>query len=164
MHPLRFPNSGIRAKVFMRKIGFKLRVMRLNRVESFYAFIVRTTRRRGGQPWPAPMQGRLQGAADCDQGSLPQVATTRYKAARGSLAARDARAAACKGDRWQERSLAGATPIARRRRPPTRCRLRAVAPAEGAVAHADGVQHRHLRRGNGSGGAEGGKERARASF
>ncbi|RRT31355.1 hypothetical protein B296_00049774 [Ensete ventricosum] len=24
MHPLRFPNSGIKAKVFVRKIGFKL--------------------------------------------------------------------------------------------------------------------------------------------
>ncbi|RWW60613.1 hypothetical protein BHE74_00032389 [Ensete ventricosum] len=40
MHPLRFPNSGIRANVFVRKIGFKLRVMRLNRVESFYAFLL----------------------------------------------------------------------------------------------------------------------------
>ncbi|RRT71075.1 hypothetical protein B296_00031472, partial [Ensete ventricosum] len=33
-----FPNSGIRAKVFVQKIGFKLGVMRLNRVESFNAF------------------------------------------------------------------------------------------------------------------------------
>ncbi|RWW19814.1 hypothetical protein GW17_00016104 [Ensete ventricosum] len=40
MLPLRFPNSGIRAKVFVRKIGFKLRVMRLNRVESFYVFLL----------------------------------------------------------------------------------------------------------------------------
>ncbi|RZS28126.1 hypothetical protein BHM03_00061689 [Ensete ventricosum] len=39
MHPLRFPNSGIRAKVFVRKIGFKLHVMRLNRVELFYALV-----------------------------------------------------------------------------------------------------------------------------
>ncbi|RWW02029.1 hypothetical protein GW17_00034899 [Ensete ventricosum] len=37
---LRFSNSGIRAKVFIRKIGFKLRVMRLNRVESFYTFLL----------------------------------------------------------------------------------------------------------------------------
>ncbi|RWW11657.1 hypothetical protein GW17_00024720 [Ensete ventricosum] len=35
MHPLRFPNSGIRVKVFVRKIGFNLRVMRFYRVESF---------------------------------------------------------------------------------------------------------------------------------
>ncbi|RWV83072.1 hypothetical protein GW17_00055370 [Ensete ventricosum] len=40
MHPVRFPNSGIRAKIFVRKIGFKLRVMRLNRVELFYALVV----------------------------------------------------------------------------------------------------------------------------
>ncbi|RWV77304.1 hypothetical protein GW17_00061884 [Ensete ventricosum] len=41
MLPLRFPNSCIRAKVFVRKIGFKLRVMRLNHEESFYAFLLR---------------------------------------------------------------------------------------------------------------------------
>ncbi|RZR80951.1 hypothetical protein BHM03_00007072 [Ensete ventricosum] len=62
MHSLRFPNSGIETKVFMRKIGFKLRVMRLNRVESFYTFLLlyaaKAARRRGGQPRPAPMQGR----------------------------------------------------------------------------------------------------------
>ncbi|RWW03211.1 hypothetical protein GW17_00033643 [Ensete ventricosum] len=39
MHPLKFPNSGIRAKIFVRKIGFKLHVMRLNRVELFYALV-----------------------------------------------------------------------------------------------------------------------------
>ncbi|RWW37877.1 hypothetical protein BHE74_00056947 [Ensete ventricosum] len=41
MLPLRFPNSGIRSKVFVRKIGFKLHVMRLNHVELFYAFVLR---------------------------------------------------------------------------------------------------------------------------
>ncbi|RWV83975.1 hypothetical protein GW17_00054355, partial [Ensete ventricosum] len=41
MHPLRFPNNGIRAKVFVRKIDFKLRVMRLNRVKLFYTFLLR---------------------------------------------------------------------------------------------------------------------------
>ncbi|RWW29851.1 hypothetical protein GW17_00005617 [Ensete ventricosum] len=40
MHLLRFPNSGIRAKVFIRKNYFKLRVMRLNHVESFYVFLL----------------------------------------------------------------------------------------------------------------------------
>ncbi|RWW18124.1 hypothetical protein GW17_00017905 [Ensete ventricosum] len=39
MHPLRFHNSGIRAKVFVRKIGFRLCVMRLNRIELFYALV-----------------------------------------------------------------------------------------------------------------------------
>ncbi|RWV81334.1 hypothetical protein GW17_00057260 [Ensete ventricosum] len=40
MHPLKFPDSGIRAKVFVRKIGFKLRVMRLYRIELFYVFLL----------------------------------------------------------------------------------------------------------------------------
>ncbi|RWV93837.1 hypothetical protein BHE74_00044701 [Ensete ventricosum] len=40
MLPPRFPNSGIRAKVFVRKISLKLRVMILNRVESFYALLL----------------------------------------------------------------------------------------------------------------------------
>ncbi|RWV89457.1 hypothetical protein GW17_00048389 [Ensete ventricosum] len=35
-----FPNSGIRGKAFVLKIGFKPRVMRLNRVESFYVFLL----------------------------------------------------------------------------------------------------------------------------
>ncbi|RWV84941.1 hypothetical protein GW17_00053308 [Ensete ventricosum] len=52
MH-LRFPNSGIRAKVFIRKIGFKLRVMRLNRVESFYVLLLHF-RSKGSEErgWP----------------------------------------------------------------------------------------------------------------
>ncbi|RWW37644.1 hypothetical protein BHE74_00057211 [Ensete ventricosum] len=71
MLPLRFPNSGIRAKVFMRKISFKLRVMRLNRVESFYAFLLRfavkTAKRRGSRAWPGHLQvgGRLQPRPPC---------------------------------------------------------------------------------------------------
>ncbi|RRT32447.1 hypothetical protein B296_00050918 [Ensete ventricosum] len=40
MHPLRFPNNGIRAKIFVRKIGFKLHVLRLNHVELFYTLVV----------------------------------------------------------------------------------------------------------------------------
>ncbi|RZS29311.1 hypothetical protein BHM03_00063023 [Ensete ventricosum] len=76
MHPLRFPNSGIRAKVFVRKIGFKQRVMRLNRVESFYAFAARTAGKRGGQPWLAPMQGRPHTAR-------PAAAKAPYKGATG---------------------------------------------------------------------------------
>ncbi|RRT37759.1 hypothetical protein B296_00019726 [Ensete ventricosum] len=79
---LRFPNSGIRAKVFMRKIGFKLCVIRLNHIESFYAFLLHfcsecneerrpaTARSlegvvdhgqapyRGGHPRPGRLQGR----------------------------------------------------------------------------------------------------------
>ncbi|RRT75836.1 hypothetical protein B296_00005410 [Ensete ventricosum] len=56
---LRFPNSGIRAKDFMRKIGFKLRVMRLNRVDYFmHSCCVFATRKGAGRPWPGPLQGR----------------------------------------------------------------------------------------------------------
>ncbi|RWV91082.1 hypothetical protein GW17_00046662 [Ensete ventricosum] len=40
MHPLRFSNNGIRVMVFVRKISFKLRVMRLNCVELFYGLVV----------------------------------------------------------------------------------------------------------------------------
>ncbi|RWV96996.1 hypothetical protein BHE74_00036116 [Ensete ventricosum] len=40
MHPLRFHNSSIRAKVYVRKIGFKQFVMRLNCIESFYALLL----------------------------------------------------------------------------------------------------------------------------
>ncbi|RZR89879.1 hypothetical protein BHM03_00017666 [Ensete ventricosum] len=50
MHPLRLPNSGIRAKVY---------VMRLNHVESFNAFATRTTRRRGWS-WLAARGSRLR--------------------------------------------------------------------------------------------------------
>ncbi|RWV77451.1 hypothetical protein GW17_00061716 [Ensete ventricosum] len=59
MHPLRFPNNGIRAKVFVQKIDFKLRVMRLYRVESFYAFLLRFCSEGSKEEGrPAPMQGR----------------------------------------------------------------------------------------------------------
>ncbi|RWV78991.1 hypothetical protein GW17_00059941 [Ensete ventricosum] len=62
MHPLRFSNSGIRAKVFMRKIGFKLCdkiVLRKIVLRIFVAFSQQKQRGgRGGQPWPTPMQGR----------------------------------------------------------------------------------------------------------
>ncbi|RWW12017.1 hypothetical protein GW17_00024334 [Ensete ventricosum] len=73
MHPLRFPNGSIRAKVFVRKISFKLRVMRLNRVELFYALVAAKVGAacgggaatcmlsacRGGWPQSGPLQGRL---------------------------------------------------------------------------------------------------------
>ncbi|RRT38434.1 hypothetical protein B296_00049560 [Ensete ventricosum] len=83
MHPLRFPNSGIRAKVFVRKIGFKLHVMRLNRVESFNAFAARQRGGRDGRGW-------LQKAAGCDQGPL-----TRGRLATGNPP--------CRGNRLQLR-------------------------------------------------------------
>ncbi|RWW49041.1 hypothetical protein BHE74_00044842 [Ensete ventricosum] len=58
MLPLRFPNSDIRAKVFVRKISFKLHVMRLNRVEFYcYVFAAKAIRKEGGWPRPGLPQG-----------------------------------------------------------------------------------------------------------
>ncbi|RWV84973.1 hypothetical protein GW17_00053274 [Ensete ventricosum] len=89
MHPLRFPNSGIRAKVFVRKIGSKLRVMRLNRVELFYALVAaigsesrRCLRGRGDHMHVVYMQrwlatARPPAGAAARRGSSPQGAATR---------------------------------------------------------------------------------------
>ncbi|RZS26388.1 hypothetical protein BHM03_00059721 [Ensete ventricosum] len=95
---------GPRSQGFRTKVGFKLRVKRLNRVESFNAFATRIARRRGW-PWLAaakapwkeavghgqpPVQGRpvaaeapLQGGCRSPQGAVarrgnsPQGATNR---------------------------------------------------------------------------------------
>ncbi|RRT41995.1 hypothetical protein B296_00019060, partial [Ensete ventricosum] len=86
MHPLRFPNNGIRANVFKQKIGFKLRVMRLNRVELFYAFLLRCCSKRseegrpatarasagGGRLWPGALQEWLHMTRAACKGSHPQ--------------------------------------------------------------------------------------------
>ncbi|RWV76791.1 hypothetical protein GW17_00062486 [Ensete ventricosum] len=62
MLPLRFRNSVIRAKIFVQKISFKLRVMRLNRVESFYAFLLhfysKGNEEEGRPATASPMYGR----------------------------------------------------------------------------------------------------------
>ncbi|RRT44821.1 hypothetical protein B296_00030938 [Ensete ventricosum] len=109
MHLLRFPNSGIRAKVFVRKIGFKLHVMR-----------------RGSQPRPAPMQGRPPMARSTARGNRlrqrPHAMgrpTTAKAPCRGNR--QHAWATTCKGDR----SYRGSTRTWQHR-PPTRCRLRAA--------------------------------------
>ncbi|RWV78563.1 hypothetical protein GW17_00060439 [Ensete ventricosum] len=64
MHPLRFPNSGIKGKIFVRKIGFKLYVMRLNRVELFYSLVA-------AMDSESPLQGVAgrppAGTVDCGQ-------------------------------------------------------------------------------------------------
>ncbi|RRT67181.1 hypothetical protein B296_00025698 [Ensete ventricosum] len=115
MHPLRFLNSGIRAIVFVQKITFKLRVMRLNRVESFYPFLLRfrsegnkeegqqgmarlpirrrlaaakVPLQRGGRLRPGPLQG-----AATRKGSSPQGVTTH----RGSSRPRGRPVTGCKG-------------------------------------------------------------------
>ncbi|RWV78059.1 hypothetical protein GW17_00061035 [Ensete ventricosum] len=115
MHPLRFPNSGIKAEVFVRRIGFKLRVMRLNRVESFYTLLLHfhsegskeegrpatasshagsaTHGQAGYKGQPAAEGGRPATATAPCRGSR---ARTRCEAVRGSPVTR---AAACKGGR-----------------------------------------------------------------
>ncbi|RZS15271.1 hypothetical protein BHM03_00047083 [Ensete ventricosum] len=114
-HPLRFPNSGIRAKVFVRKIGFKLRVMRLNRIELFYAFLLRFHSKGneeegqqgmarphargwpaaakaplqwGGRLRPSPPQGQQPARGDHPEGQHPPASTTgcaNDQAARGNI-------------------------------------------------------------------------------
>ncbi|RZR75532.1 hypothetical protein BHM03_00060334 [Ensete ventricosum] len=101
MHPLWFLNSGIRAKVFVRKIGFKLCVMRLNRVESFYVFL-RHFRSEGNeeeeQPGMAqpPTRGRpaaakdpLQGGGRLRLGLLQGVAARRGSSPQGAATHKD---------------------------------------------------------------------------
>ncbi|RZR73018.1 hypothetical protein BHM03_00019171 [Ensete ventricosum] len=151
MHPVRFPNSGIRAKVFVRKISLKLCVMILNRVESFYVLLLcfhskdnkergwpATTRPsarvagngqapcRGGQPWPTRMQGR---------------SPTTLQLAAGM-------AGACRGDACGRRQhpwlgRRGWLPVARLQGAAPRPGL---PPARAAPAHACDVQRRRLRR------------------
>ncbi|RWV81652.1 hypothetical protein GW17_00056904 [Ensete ventricosum] len=132
MHPLRFPNSGIRTKVLVQKIGFKLRVMRLNRVELFYALIAvigsesrRCLRGRGGHMHVVCMQRWLAtakppaGVADCGQApckGLPPVGAIARKgrpptgmAGYGQPAAASPQGVAARGQPyrqqgWQRRS------------------------------------------------------------
>ncbi|RWW75245.1 hypothetical protein BHE74_00016742 [Ensete ventricosum] len=73
MLPLRFPNSGIRAKVFMRKIGFKLRVMILNRVESFYAFLLHFCSERSNEGRPPTGRPTIGGRLDARKRLLAEV-------------------------------------------------------------------------------------------
>ncbi|RWV94090.1 hypothetical protein GW17_00043407 [Ensete ventricosum] len=140
MHPLRFPNSGIRAKIFVRKIDFKLRVMRLNYVESFcvrsknseeevrLAMVmptVRGSRLRPKTPRRGSACGRRQHPRPGRRWQLP-AARPQGAAPRPGLL--PARATANRGSAH-----------ARRRNPPTRCCPRAAAPAEVAAVHTDDV-------------------------
>ncbi|RRT56417.1 hypothetical protein B296_00022080 [Ensete ventricosum] len=115
-------------------------------------------RRRGGQPRPAPMQGRpptakpaatkapCTGAAYHDQNSLAGAVTTRRGRPQACLATAgvgSARGQAAGGD----------------------CLLQGrKGQPRGAATHADSVQHRCLRRGKDDDYAEEGKEMARTSF
>ncbi|RRT33227.1 hypothetical protein B296_00043722, partial [Ensete ventricosum] len=88
MHPLRFPNSGIRAKVFVRKIGFKLHVMRLLRIRLFYAYVVAIgsisrccLRRRGGHLRDVCMQRWLATARPHAGAAVHDLATYKGRSA-----------------------------------------------------------------------------------
>ncbi|RRT59539.1 hypothetical protein B296_00021074 [Ensete ventricosum] len=85
MLPLRFSNSGIRAKVFMSKIGFKLHVIRSNRVESFYTFLLCFCSKRSeerGQPAMAKPSAGVAGHGQAPyRGSRPRLATCKGRRA-----------------------------------------------------------------------------------
>ncbi|RWV95073.1 hypothetical protein GW17_00042333 [Ensete ventricosum] len=143
----RFPNSGIIAKIFVRKIGFKLYVMRLNRVESFYAFLL-CFRSEGspckGQPGIATASP-LAGVASC--GKAPFKGYSQGQPARGRPARSQTVGAAARG--WPAAAL----------RPGSACRGGAHGGADrrGGRPLAEwlpaGKGSRRLRRGSSGGGA-----------
>ncbi|RWV87360.1 hypothetical protein BHE74_00052374 [Ensete ventricosum] len=160
MHPLRFPNSGIRAKVFVWKIGFNLRMMRLNRVESFYAFFLRF-RSEGNKEegWPATASPHVglathgQAAAGCGQGQLAREVGAARK---GGTCCSTLKGGRVYGVRK------GLPPVAS----PTASRggdvdRRGGHPLAGWLQVGKG--NRHLRRGSSNSGADGARG-ARASF
>ncbi|RWW41354.1 hypothetical protein BHE74_00053160 [Ensete ventricosum] len=165
MHPLRFPNSGIRANVFVRKIGFKLRVMRLYRVESFYAFLLRF-RSEGNEEEgrPATTRPHARPATDGQAAAKasPQGAVARRGGACGHGMLRPARKGSSRPQRDTRkgasyrvaRASGGCQRLAHKR-------LSLATSLQGAAARG---QPYLLRRGNDNGGAEGGKERARVFF
>ncbi|RWV85633.1 hypothetical protein GW17_00052559 [Ensete ventricosum] len=129
-----FPNSGIRSKVFVRKIGFKLRVMRLNRVESFYAFLLYfcSERSEEGRPTmtmsPARVAGHGQGPCRGDWlCPRPHASAAARKRATASRCNRPLRA----GRRPRRRPLRGQRQHAREA--PTGTTPEGARPPTGAV-------------------------------
>ncbi|RRT60180.1 hypothetical protein B296_00041207 [Ensete ventricosum] len=103
--------------------------------------MAKAARRRGGQPWPAPLQGRPPTARPAARGNWLRP---RPHARGRSATAKAPHRGSCQ----HAQSLVGMVgACGRRQRPqPVRCRQRVAAPATGAGAHADGVQHRRLRK------------------
>ncbi|RZS17882.1 hypothetical protein BHM03_00050086 [Ensete ventricosum] len=137
MHLLRFPNSVIGAKVFVRKIDFKLRVMRLNRIESFYTFLFHFhsegSEEEGRPATASPIQGRpptpAREASAAHSGSSPQgrpAPLTGAAARRGGACGHGRLWPAHRGD-----SRSWAHPLAVRRRQ----RGSVVGRPQGAAAH-----------------------------
>ncbi|RWV82435.1 hypothetical protein BHE74_00043694 [Ensete ventricosum] len=159
MHPLRFPDSGIRAK----EEGW------LTPIKGRPPTARPATRGSRLRPWP-PARGRPATAKAPCRGSRQYarsptgVGSTHGQAARGSRlrpgrkgqppATRPQGAAAC------DQAAGGGCPLrgrkggyscrgrahARWHRAPARCCPRSAALTVGAAAHADGVQRRRLRR------------------
>ncbi|RWV85661.1 hypothetical protein GW17_00052531 [Ensete ventricosum] len=114
MLPLRFSNSGIRAKVFVRKIGFKLRVMRLNRVESLYVFLLRFRSEGSEEGRPALMQGWLATARPRPRPPARGRPPVGVAARRGGACKHDRLWPAHKGgSRWQCDARKGLSPLGR---------------------------------------------------
>ncbi|RWW11720.1 hypothetical protein GW17_00024645 [Ensete ventricosum] len=94
---LRFPNSGVKAKVYVRKIDFKLHVMRLNRVESGGRLRPRSPTRglpaatwvacKSSRPWPARSQAaaslRLAYGRGCQRRATAHGQAVEATASRG---------------------------------------------------------------------------------
>ncbi|RZS04420.1 hypothetical protein BHM03_00034749 [Ensete ventricosum] len=120
MHPLRFPNNSIRAKVFMRKIGFKLSVIRLNRVESFYALLLHfRSKDNKEREWLATAKPPTRvashslvirkGAVDCGQGQPAREAGNTRKGRQMLVSCKQppAGAASRMGDACKQKRLSG---------------------------------------------------------
>ncbi|RWV80826.1 hypothetical protein GW17_00057831 [Ensete ventricosum] len=157
-----FPNSGIKAKVFIRKIGFILCVIILNRVESSYTFLL-CFRNEGneeeGQPgmaWP-PAKGRSAVSRPTTRGGRPQgQQPTRGDHPQGQqlpAGTTSCGQAPYKGRPLQQLANRKATcgqkhgplPAANPGAAPTKAPLAGTAPAVGAAASGQ-VQRHRLRR------------------
>ncbi|RWW28814.1 hypothetical protein GW17_00006692 [Ensete ventricosum] len=153
MHPLRFPNSGFKAKVFVRIIGFKLRVMRLNRVELFYALVAaignksrRCLRGRGDHMLAVCIQRWLATARPFAGAIGHGLATCKGRPPAG--------AAACKG--WPPAGTVGSGQPTRGCRPrlalpPTRAATSVARVACSAVVYAGRRRRRRRSEGKGRG-------------
>ncbi|RWV78750.1 hypothetical protein GW17_00060234 [Ensete ventricosum] len=137
MHPQRFPNGGIRAKVFVQKIGFKLRVMRLYHIGSFYAFLLHfysESSEKGRPATASPHVGPATHGQAAAKAPLPAPARGRPTMARASP--QGATLAGTAGySHWQR----GASKGAGCRAPARGCRPWPALPPVGATAPTAGV-------------------------
>ncbi|RZS02754.1 hypothetical protein BHM03_00032821 [Ensete ventricosum] len=83
MLPLGFPIVVSEARLFVRKIGFKLHVMRLYHVELFYAFLLcyHSEGSKGRPTMARPLQGRPTAAKAPSLQGQPPVGAVAYSVA-----------------------------------------------------------------------------------